>query len=134
MFLHGMQGRLVCFCRPFVSGVEKHTDSLMEIAIKSDLPRQSLIPPGYITYRIFSALSFQDAYGLIQNFTNFPACTVHAPDSFPRIYAIKEYPSAKGIKLTGFNTVSRIKDFLLPFMKNLYGQWIGPTTITPTFY
>lgn len=81
--------------------VEKHTDSLTEIAVKTHFASQGFIDSGYITCRIFITLPFQYAYGFIQDFTNFPACTVHASDSFHGIYTIKEYSSAKRIKLTG---------------------------------
>lgn len=134
MFLHGMQGRLIRFCRPFMPGVEKHTDSLTEIAVKTHFASQGFIDSGYITCRIFITLPFQYAYGFIQDFTNFPACTVHASDSFHGICTIKEYSSAKRIKLTGGNAVSCIKNFLFPFMKDLHSQWIGPATITPPLY
>ena len=57
------------------------------------------------------------------------------PDErFNALYTIKEYSSAKRIKLTGGNAVSCIKNFLFPFMKDLHSQWIGPATITPPLY
>ena len=62
MFLHGMQGRLIRFCRPFMPGVEKHTDSLTEIAVKTHFASQGFIDSGYITCRIFITLPFQYAY------------------------------------------------------------------------
>ena len=68
-------GRLIRFCRPFMPGVEKHTDSLTEIAVKTHFASQGFIDSGYITCRIFITLPFQYAYGFIQDFTNFPACT-----------------------------------------------------------
>lgn len=57
MFLHGMQGRLIRFCRPFMPGVEKHTDSLTEIAVKplcqSGFHRLWLYHMSYIHYPPF---------------------------------------------------------------------------------
>lgn len=78
---------------------------------KTHFASQGFIDSGYITCRIFITLPFQYAYGFIQDFTNFPACTVHASDSFHGICTIKEYSSAKRIKLTGGNAVSCIKTF-----------------------
>lgn len=94
-FWHGMQGRLVCFCRPFVSGVEKHTDSLMEIAIKPIFPVRVSYPLdiSHIVYSVPSLSKMPMAY---PEFYKFSGMHGSCAGQFPSYICHQRVPVRQG--------------------------------------